>query len=87
MKKNIKEILYLSSFIVFFILSFIFYTSENNVTSIQKTRAFHNAKLNDTINHLPLLKNDTSSIIEHSNDLENFKKKKKKFLFFELLDK
>jgi len=87
MKKNIKEILYLSSFIVFFILSFIFYTSENNVTSMQKTRAFHNAKLNDVIDHLPLLKNDTSSIIEYSNDLENFKKKKKKFLFFELLDK
>ena len=87
MKKKIKEIFYLTSFIIFFTLSIIFYISENNVNNTNKSRAYHEAKLNDNIENLPLLKNDTMNIIEYSNDLENFKKKKKKYLFFELLEK
>ena len=87
MKKKIKEIFYVTSFIIFFTLSIIFYISENNVKNTNKSRAYHEAKLNDNIENLPLLKNDTMNIIEYINDLENFKKKKKKYLFFKLLEK
>ena len=87
MNKKIKEIFYITSFIIFLSLSILFYTSENNVQNTNKSRAFHKAKLNDNIENLPLLKNDTKKIIEYSNDLENFKKRKKKYLFFKLLEK
>jgi len=34
---------------------------------------------------LPLLKNDTNNIIEYSDDIEIFKKEKKRYKFWELL--
>ena len=73
MNKKIKDIFYVTSFIIFFILLIFFYVSENNVKNTSKSRAFHEAKLNNNI--------------ENSNDLENFKKRKKKYLFFNLLEK
>ena len=36
------------------------------------------------LNELPTLKNDTSNIIDYKNDIENFKKKRKK-RFWEFL--
>jgi hypothetical protein len=87
MNKKIKDTFYVTSFIIFFILLILFYVSENNVKNTSKSRAFHEAKLNNNIENLPLLSNDTSNIIEYSNDLENFKKRKKKYLFFNLLEK
>jgi hypothetical protein len=39
------------------------------------------------ITNLPLLKNDTSDIIQYKNDVEVFKKKKKNYTFWDLLGK
>ena len=36
---------------------------------------------------LPLLKNDTINIIEYSNDIEIYKKKKKNYTFWNLIGK
>tara|TARA_B110000116_G_C16219105_1_gene308597 strand:- start:47 stop:313 length:267 start_codon:yes stop_codon:yes gene_type:complete len=88
MIKKIKEIFYITSFTMFFIFTALFYFSENNINNTSKSRAFYHSKLNvNIIINLPLLKNDTENIIEISNDIEEFKKKKKKYLFFKLLQK
>jgi hypothetical protein len=39
------------------------------------------------INNLPLLKNDTSDIIQYKNDVEIYKKEKKNYIFWDLLEK
>ena len=39
------------------------------------------------INNLPLLKNDTSDIIQYKNDVEIYKKEKKNYMFWNLLEK
>ena len=39
------------------------------------------------INNLPLLKNDTSDIIQYKNDVEIYKKEKKNYIFWNLLEK
>ena len=36
---------------------------------------------------LPILYNDTNNIIIYSNEVENYKKKKKKYNFFDLIKK
>ena len=69
-------------FIVFF-FSFIFfiskhYFSEENKIFTTKLRSSYFVKIDDNKNNLPLLKNDTNNIIVYINDLENFKKKRKK---------
>ena len=87
MIKKIKEIFYITSFIIFFIFIALFYISENNINHTSKSRAFYEFNLNtNVIDDLPLLKNDTKNIVEVSDDLENYKKEKKKYLFFKLLE-
>ena len=86
MNKKIKEIFFISSFIIFFIFVAFFYASEKNINNTNKSRAFYNVKINESIESLPLLRNDTLNIIELSDDLEKFKKEKKKYLFFKLLE-
>ena len=68
--------------IFFFIfLTMRFYISEKNIVKVNKSRSLNT--LNSTIEHsVPLLKNDTNNIIEYSDDLETFKKNKKKIQIF-----
>ena len=70
----------------FFITSLIFfYFSEENVIHINKSRTSFSTKLDFNLENLPLLENDTFAIIEHSNDIENYKKKKKNYIFYDLI--
>ena len=87
MLKNIKNIFYLGSFFIFIILTTRFYFSDQNISEINKSRAFYSAELSNNIQNLPLLKNDTKNIIEYSNDVEVYRKKKKKYTFFGLIEK
>ena len=41
----------------------------------------------DFENNLPIIKNDTKDIIEYTDGVENFKNNKKKYKFYDLLDK
>ena len=82
-----KNIFYIISFLIFILLIIFFYFSEKNIINTQKTRSMHNIKINNKLKDLPLLKNDTKNIIVYSNDIESFKKKKKKYLFWKLLEK
>jgi len=86
MYKKIKNIFFLSSFILFLFLTISIYFSDENIRKTNKKRSFYSVKSNINLNNLPLLKNDTNDIIEYKNDIEVFKKKKKKYKFFELLN-
>ena len=59
--------------------------SEENVIHINKSRTSFSTKLDFNLENLPLLENDTFAIIEHSNDIENYKKKKKNYIFYDLI--
>ena len=87
MLKKIKNIFYLTSFFIFIILTIKFYFSEQNIRATNKSRSFYSVKLNNNTQNLPLLKNDTNNIIEYINDIEIYKKKKKKFTFWDLIGK
>ena len=75
MIKKFKGIFFLISFAIFTFLTINHYFSEENMIHTNKSRSAHLLK---SYNKLPLLKNDTSNIIVYTNDLEEFKKTKKK---------
>ena len=85
MLKNIKYIFFLLSISIFLILIGIFYFSEENIKAMNKSRALFLNNINVDIQNLPFLKNDTDNIVEYTDDLEIFKKKRKKYKFFDLL--
>jgi len=87
MSKKIRNIFYLLSFFIFIVLTTIFYFSDQNVVKTNKSRTFYSVKLNEKISNLPLLKNDTSDIIEYRNDIEVYKKNKKTYIFWDLIKK
>ena len=87
MSRKIKNIFYLGSFFIFIILTTIFYFSDQNIRETNKSRSFYSVELNNNTQNLPLLKNDTYNIIKYLNDVEVYKKKKKKFSFFDLIKK
>ena len=87
MLKKIKHIFYLCSFFIFIILTTRFYFSDQNIKETNKSRAFYYVKLNNNTQNLPLLKNDTNNIIEYMDDVEVYKKKKKKYTFWDLIGK
>ena len=87
MIKKIKNIFYLSSFFIFLILTTRFYFSDQNIRETNKLRSLYSVGLNNNTLNLPLLKNNTKNIIEYSNDIEVYKKNKKKYTFFGLIEK
>ena len=87
MLKKIKNILCLGSFFIFIILTTKFYFSDQNIRKTNKSRSFYSVKINNNTQNLPLLKNDTNNIIEYINDVEVYKKKKKKYTFWDLIGK
>ena len=82
MIKKFKTILFLSSFTLFIFLIFNYYFSEENTIHINKSRSTYSLTSYD---NLPLLKSDTSNIIVYKNDLEEFKKKRKKWFWEDLI--
>ena len=85
MLKKIQNIFYLLLFFVFITLTISFYFSDQNIKETNKSRSIYAVKLNYYTQNLPLLKNDTNNIIEYKNDVEVYKKKKKKYKFWDLI--
>ena len=85
MLKKIKNSFFIISFLLFFILVTNFYFSDDNIKSTNKTRSYYLNNVNSNVETLPLLKNDTFNIIEYSDDLNNYKKKRKKRFWEKLL--
>ena len=80
--KNIISLIVFSSFIFFMTK---YYFSEQNVIFVNKHRSSYLTKVDIDLNNLPVLKNDTKNIIIFMNDLEDFKKKRKKRFWEKLI--
>ena len=87
MLKKVVNLFFLLLFFIFTILTITFYFSDENIRKTNKFRSLYSINLNKMINNLPLLKNDTSDIIQYKNDVEIYKKKKKNYIFWDLLGK
>ena len=85
MLKKIKNIFYLISYIIFITFIIVFYFSDENIRSINKSRSLSYVNFNKKIKNLPLLENDTANIIEYTKDSEARRKKKKYYKFFDLI--
>ena len=77
MFKKVINLFFLLLFFIFSILTITFYFSDENIRKTNKFRSLYLINLNKMINNLPLLKNDTSDIIQYKNDVEIYKKRKK----------
>ena len=87
MFKKIKNIFFLSLIVFFFGLIIFYYFSSSNIKYTNKYRVLYSNDLLTDIKNLPLLKNDTSNVIEYINEIEIYKKKKKKYKFWDLIEK
>ena len=87
MLKKSKYIFYIVSFLLFIILITNFYFSDQNIVATNKSRSFYSVQINSDTIHIPLLKNDTNNIIEYRSDIEDYKKGKKKYKFWDLIKK
>ena len=85
MYKKIKYIFFLIFFFNFVFFVTKYYFSEQNVIFINKSRSSYLSALSDDKNNLQVLENDTSNIIVYTNDLEDLKKKKKKWFWEKLI--
>ena len=87
MYRKIKNILFLVFFLTFIFVVTTHYFSDENIQFTKKSRSLYSLTLNNDKNDLPVLKNDTNNIIEYINDVEVYKKKKKKYTFWDLIGK
>ena len=87
MFKKVINLFFLLLFLFLTILTITFYFSDENIRKTNKFRSLYSINLNKMINNLPLLKNDTSDIVQYKNDVEIYKKKKKNYIFWDLLEK
>ena len=85
MIKKFKYIFYLFSYSLFILLVIGFYFSDKNINNVNKTRSTSLNNVAELIKTLPLLENDTNDIIAYKDDVEVFKKRKKKYKFFDLI--
>ena len=85
MIKEIKYFLFLS--IIFFFIFFTtkYYFSNTNKKKSYRSLTYMNIKIQNYSKYLPILEDDTKDIIEYVKD--NQTKKKKKYYFWELLNK
>ena len=73
--KNIFIFIILFTFFTFIIK---YYFSEQNIILTNKSRTNYTLLLNQKIQNIPLLKNDTNNIIVYKDELKEFKNKRKK---------
>ena len=87
MFKEIYKVIYFIIILIFVYLLFAIYFSEKNIKKIKKNRVNIENSFKDYLSNLPILENDTNDVIEYKNDVEIYKKKKKKFTFWDLIGK
>jgi len=85
MYKKVINTFFLISLFTLIFLVFRHYISEKNIILINKSRSsFSLTQIQESMN-LPILINDTDNIIIYKNDLEEFKKKRKKRIWEDLI--
>ena len=85
MIKKAKNTIFLITLFIFIFLISKHYLSEENIILTNKSRSSYSLLLNNNIKNLPILENDTNNIIVYKNDLEEFKKKRKKRFWEKLI--
>ena len=84
---KITNIIYLLSFCIFIFLTSNFYFSEYNIKKINKSRSSYINLSDHSLKNIPLLKNDTKDVVEYKDDIEIYKKNKKNYIFWNLIEK
>ena len=84
MFREVKNVVYLLTifFSIFFVIKF--YLSENNIKWSNQVILQYQNEINIKFNNLPIIKSDTDDIIEYTNEIEEFKNKKRR-KFWDLL--
>ena len=85
MIKRISNTFFLIILFLFIFLVTKHYFSEKNIIFTGKSRTSYSLMASKRIENLPVLKNDTNNIIIYKNDLEEFKKKRKKRFWEKLI--
>ena len=85
MFKKIINTFFLLTFFIFIFLISKYYFSEQNIVFTNKSRTSYSLTLGIDESNLPVLKNDTNNIIVYKDDLEEFKKNRKKRIWEELI--
>ena len=85
MSKKIKNIFFLISFFSFIFFLTKYYFSEKNLILTNKSRSSYSLALKKYEDNLPLLENNTNNIITYIDDLEEFKNKRKKRIWENLI--
>ena len=78
MFKEVKYVFYLLTIFFFIFFAIKFYLSENNIKRSNKIILQHQKELDNKFSDLPIIKDDTSDIIEYTNEIEEFKNKKQR---------
>tara|TARA_B100001123_G_C15318766_1_gene1027156 strand:- start:243 stop:512 length:270 start_codon:yes stop_codon:yes gene_type:complete len=86
MYSKIRNIFFLTFFLIFILLIFKQYFSEQNIILINKSRLSYQILSNNKTINLPILENDTNNVIVYINDLEKFKKERKKRIWENLIN-
>ena len=81
----IKKLFYTISFFLFIIFITNFYFSNENIKKINISRDTNQVEKKSLDIDLPILKNDTNNIIVYKNDIENYKKERKNYKFWDLI--
>tara|TARA_Y100001958_G_C21159211_1_gene493504 strand:+ start:251 stop:520 length:270 start_codon:yes stop_codon:yes gene_type:complete len=84
---KIINILLFSLIVLFFFMSFRYYSSNINISNKNFIRSNIDQILREKISDLPILSNDTDNVIEFNNSIENEINDDKKRSFWNLLKK
>ena len=84
MIKEIKNIIYICSILLFLFLTAKYYYSDDHKKKSYRSLQNIELKINEFAKKLPVLEDDTKDIIEYVD--QSNEKKKKKFNFWKLLD-
>jgi hypothetical protein len=85
MLNKIKNTSFLLIFLIFVFLISNYYFSEKNIILTNKSRSSYSWAKTLNVEDLPILINDTDNAIIYKNDLEEFKKKRKKRIWEKLI--
>tara|TARA_B100001123_G_C14584935_1_gene739603 strand:- start:80 stop:352 length:273 start_codon:yes stop_codon:yes gene_type:complete len=85
MLNKIKNTSFLLIFLIFVFLISNYYFSEKNIILTNKSRSSYSWAKTLNVKDLPILINDTDNAIIYKNDLEEFKKKRKKRIWEKLI--
>ena len=85
MIKEIKYFTFIVIIIIFIIFTLKYYFSDTNIKNSYRALNNINKKIELYLNDIPNLKSDTENIIEYINETNT--KKKKKYSFWNLLNK